>query len=99
MITQAKSNGQLRSRIGRISKSEMKRLGIKHLRVEEQWLDSWSYADHKRYARQYVAIKGRQIVAADRSLAVVHRVLDEQDLKPVLIAFIEDPDEAIIYAF
>jgi hypothetical protein len=98
MITQAKSNSQLRSRIGRITKSEMKRLGIRHLRTEEKWLGSWSYTDHKKYARQYVAIKGEQVVAADRSLAVVHRVLDEQGLRPVLIALIEDPDEAIIYA-
>ncbi len=98
MITQAKSSSQLHSRIGRISKSEMKRLGIKHLRTEERWLGSWSYTDHKKYARQYVAIKGRQVVAADRSLAAVHRVLDEQGLKPVLIAHIEDPDVGIIYA-
>ncbi len=98
MITQAKSNAQLRSRIGRISKSEMKRLGIKHLRVEEAQLSALTYEERKKYAWQYIAIMGKQVVAADRSLAVVHRVLDEQGLKPVLIAHIEDPDVGIIYA-
>jgi hypothetical protein len=39
------------------------------------------------------------VVAANRSLDLVHRLLDQKKLGAVLIARIEDPDYGIIYAF
>ena len=98
MVIPTHSRVRLQDRIGRLSKSELKKMGIRHLRVEEHWLGTWSYAERKSYARQYVAIKGKQVVAASRSLATVNRILDEERLRLVLIAHIADPDAGIIYA-
>jgi len=97
MIRQIGGNGHRHVRIGRLSNSELK--NFKHLQTEETWLNRWTYAQRKKYARQYVAIQNRQVVAANRSLDLVHRLLDQKKLGAVLIARIEDPDYGIIYAF
>jgi hypothetical protein len=65
---------------------------------EDAWLNSLPPEELARYGGQYIAVRKKQIVAADESLGRLFKTLDSLGLKyRVRYRYIEEPDAVVIY--
>ena len=64
----------------------------------DTWLNSLSAEVLTRYGGQYIAVRNKEIVAADDSLGRLFRKLDRMGLTyRVRYRYIEEPDAVVIY--
>jgi hypothetical protein len=64
----------------------------------DAWLNSWPPEVLTRYGGQYIAVRQKQIVAADRSLGRLFKKLDGLGLTyRVRLLYVEEPDAWVIY--
>lgn len=64
----------------------------------DAWLNSWPSEELARYGGKYIAVRQKQVVAADESLGRLFKTLDSLGLTHrVRIRYVERPDALVIY--
>jgi phosphoserine phosphatase len=67
------------------------------VRDDEELWNTMPAAEMQKYARQYVATRGKRVVAAAPTHRALRRQLQEQGIQTACISYMEDPDDVIVY--
>ena len=65
----------------------------------DEWLNSWTVEEHKRYGDHHAAVNAaKTVVAAERTASELERALRRLGNPKVRVFYLPPPDVAIIYS-